>query len=830
MKYKFLLIGSALALGFWLWDSSLHYLVYKEPIFEVIPTDLDELWMRLAICFLLVLFGWYADFSKTTREHESQESEDKFRSLFEQTGDYILVLEPRPDGLPVIVDANQAAIDQHGFSREEFIGKSIDELDRNAQLKSRVERTQRALSGEHVVFETTHTRKDGSIFHVEASVKLLQIADDTPLLVSVERDITERRRVIKALLQSEQQFKAMFEKAPLGIAVTDSLTGLFQDVNPRFAEIAGRTREQLVTTDWMNITHPDDLQNDLSEIEHLNTGKISGFSMQKRLMHPDGSVVWINLTLAPFISEEKEHPCHLRMIEDITDRKQAETALRESEAKYSRLVETAQDLIWQCDMEGRFIYLNSAWQKTHGYKISEMLGRPFTDFEPPEVAEHEFEVFQSHLDGGESLGHETIHLSKSGEVIHLIFNAVATRDEQGNIVGTHGTAIDITARKKMEEELLKVEKLESIGVLAGGIAHDLNNYLTGIVGNIGLAKMYTDPVEKDRRLVIAEADALRIKDLTMRLLTFSKGGSPITQCRDLGEVVRDAVNFTLSGTDIACDFDLRDESYPAEIDTGQVKQVIHNFVINAQQAMGGGGKITVSVEDVELGEENNIPLTNGPYVKVAITDTGVGIPEEIHQRIFDPFFSTKATGSGLGLATSYSIIQKHGGYITFESEVGVGTKFEAYLPACKEESIDREDTPESDSLSNEGRILVMDDQESIRNIIEIFLSKVGYNVVTCVDGIEAVENYKAAMGSGNPFSAVILDLTIPGGMGGRVTIRKLTEVDPGVIAVVASGYADDPVMTNYLDHGFKAAITKPYKIEDLTEVLHQVIPQQRSLL
>jgi CheY-like chemotaxis protein len=375
----------------------------------------------------------------------------------------------------------------------------------------------------------------------------------------------------------------------------------------------------------------------------------------------------------------------------------------------------------------------------------------------------------------------------------------------------------------MEEELQKMETLESIGVLAGGIAHDLNNFLTGIVGHIGLARLDDDPAEKDKRLEYAENDAMQIQDLTRQLLTFSKGGTPVTTISDLSDLLRETVNFTLSGSNVVCDFALPDGACPAEIDEGQIRQVINNLVINAQQAMPGGGTISVSAETIELDKRDGLPLDAGSYVRTSVEDEGVGIAEEDRKRIFDPFFSTKPTGSGLGLASSFSIVKKHGGLITVESELGVGTRFDIYLPASLGELAGRKDKEEAESLAGDDRILVMDDQENIRDIVDMSLSKLGYDVVTCEDGAETVEKYKDAMGSGNPFSAVILDLTIPGGMGGLEAIGKLKELDPGVRAIVASGYSADPIMTACRDYGFRGAIVKPYRIKGLREVLDEVL-------
>ncbi len=396
---------------------------------------------------------------------------------------------------------------------------------------------------------------------------------------------------------------------------------------------------------------------------------------------------------------------------------------------------------------------------------------------------------------------------------------------EGEFEGIDGIAFDITERKLMEEELLKVEKLESVGVLAGGIAHDLNNLLTGVVGSISLARLYDDPADKDRRLAEAEEASMGIKNLTQQLLTFSKGGVPVLQTADMAGLLVDSATFTLRGSNVGCEFSISDDLWPAEIDAGQMNQVINNLVINSQHAMPRGGVIKICAENVTINAKHGLALKPGAYIKVSVADQGIGIPEGKIQKIFDPFFTTKRTGNGLGLATSYSIIQKHNGHITVESQVGVGTTFYIYLPASPGEIIVTEKKEEKELVTGEGKMLVMDDEKHIRDLAAEMLSNIGYEVTTSIDGAETIEIYETAMGSGYPFDAVIIDLTIPGGMGGKETIQRLTKIDPAVKAIVSSGYSNDPVMANFAEYGFKGVVAKPYKARELSEVLHKVITE-----
>lgn len=382
---------------------------------------------------------------------------------------------------------------------------------------------------------------------------------------------------------------------------------------------------------------------------------------------------------------------------------------------------------------------------------------------------------------------------------------------------------DITDRKKMEEELLKTSKLESVSVLAGGIAHDFNNILTILLGNISLARVLVNSEDKIyQKLMQIENATLQAKDLTMQLLTFAKGGTPLKEIVSIGKIIKESAAFALSGSNVRCEFDIPGDLWLLEIDVGQFTQVINNLVINADQAMSEGGIIKIRAENVTVAENQVLPIKAGDYVKISIADQGLGIPEENLQKIFDPYFTTKSGGSGLGLATSYSIIMKHGGYITLESKTGAGTTFYIYLPASVHNILSKNEENQP-FFSGKGRILVMDDQAEIRRVLGEMLTLLGYEADFAKDGEEAIELYQGANELGYPFDAVIMDLTIPGGMGGKEAVRRLHEHNPNVKVIVSSGYSNDPVMANFSEYGFQDFVSKPYCVEDLSKVLHKVI-------
>jgi signal transduction histidine kinase/integral membrane sensor domain MASE1/CheY-like chemotaxis protein len=385
-------------------------------------------------------------------------------------------------------------------------------------------------------------------------------------------------------------------------------------------------------------------------------------------------------------------------------------------------------------------------------------------------------------------------------------------------------ATDITKHKRMEEELLKAQKLESLGVLAGGIAHDFNNLLTAITNNLFLMKKHISPEEKVyERIIATEKASARAQGLTQQLLTFSKGGSPIKGLIDIRELVSESISIALRGSNVRCDNLIPYDVWHVEADAGQMNQAINNILINSDQSMPEGGTITINCENMIVGAENNLTLTEGNYTKLSIRDQGIGISDEDLSRIFDPYFTTKQKGSGLGLSTTYSIIKKHDGHIDVESELGVGTVFNIYLPASSGK-MKINQTAEDEQVTGTGKVLIMDDEELVRDSLGQMLISIGYIVEFACDGREAVDIYKNAMASYHPFDAVIMDLTIPGGMGGKKAIRELIKIDPNVKAIVSSGYSYDPIMANYSDYGFSAVLTKPYKdIRELNRILNNVI-------
>jgi Signal transduction histidine kinase len=368
---------------------------------------------------------------------------------------------------------------------------------------------------------------------------------------------------------------------------------------------------------------------------------------------------------------------------------------------------------------------------------------------------------------------------------------------------------------RLEAELVRTSRLDSLGILAGGIAHDFNNLLTVILGNLSLVLNDRNVNEEDERFLReGERAAIRARDLTQQLLTFAKGGAPVRSAVLLADIVRESAEFALHGSRVRCEFDFASDLWPAHVDRGQISQVAQNIVINAMHAMPTGGVIRIILRNEDVGPDTGVPLEPGRYLRLSIRDSGTGIAPELLPHIFDPFFTTKQKGSGLGLATVHSIVRKHGGHITVESTLGAGTVFHLWLPAAQKAS--QATTPKAaPRLRLSGRALVMDDEPPVREMAAAMLRRLGLEVAVVADGAEAIDAYVAARSAGRPFTLVLLDLTVPGGMGGKEALAELLRIDPNIRAIVSSGYSNDPVMAHYREHGFQARVPKPYELDQL---------------
>jgi len=499
-------------------------------------------------------------------------------------------------------------------------------------------------------------------------------------------------------------------------------------------------------------------------------------------------------------------------------------AVQQSEERYRLLFETNPLPLWVTDLgTGSIFEVNQAAVTHYGFSRKEFLAFSAADLiapgeaAPPDIAQGA---------GMEKRVTLTRHRKKNGDIfeVELVSHRMMFGGKPSEVV----LASDVSERKRRDEEHIRSQKLESLGNLAGGLAHDFNNILTVIMGNISLARLDAEE-GKDviGRLDEAERASLRARDLAYQLLTFSKGGAPVKRVISLCEVIQDAAEFALRGAKTRAEFTMPRSLPFVEADEGQIRQVVGNIVTNADQAMPDGGVLTVGCESVTIGRESELPLGPGQYVRISFIDHGVGIGPDVLSKIFDPYFTTRQKASGLGLATSYSIIKRHNGIIQVDSAPGTGSTFTMYLPESSqraepqaaETAAPREPAPRM----AQRRILVMDDEPMVRNVAGMMLAHLGLETGFARDGAEAIAVYEEARKTGRPFDAVIMDLTIPGGMGGREAIVKLREIDPDVRAIVSSGYSNDPVMADHKAFGFAGIVPKPYTIQRLRDAVEQVL-------
>lgn len=462
------------------------------------------------------------------------------------------------------------------------------------------------------------------------------------------------------------------------------------------------------------------------------------------------------------------------------------------------------------DADYNLQYVDPNWQKVYGDPFGRKCYEYFMGRDKP----CEICGMPQAMEKKETIVYEETMPSENNRVVEV--HTIPFQEPDGKWLFAEFN-VDITRRKKAEEALVTAQRLESLGILAGGIAHDFNNLLSGIFGSIAIASELSDNEEAKTYLLQASGSIDRARSLTAQLLTFAKGGEPVKTTGSLSPFIEETVNFALSGSNVSCKFEIAEDLALCEFDRNQIGQVIDNLVINAKQAMSGSGVIEVSAENITVPDNENTKYLPGKYIKITVKDSGTGIPEEVLPKIFDPFFTTKSKGAGLGLATSYSIVKRHGGFIEVKSEIGKGSTFAVFLNAANGLIPSENDNIEKEHKGF-GAILVMDDQEIIRETTGKMLESFGYTVINKEDGASAVEYFE---NNRSNIKAMIFDLTIPGGMGGLEAVSKIREINKFVPVFVSSGYADDPVMADPQKYGFTASISKPFTKTELVKVLNR---------
>jgi PAS domain S-box-containing protein len=747
------------------------------------------------------------------------EAANVLEGLFRNENISIAVVNGIP---PKIVLVNKGITLLTGYSESELLSFGVEDQAKLIHPDFReafFSRYYQRLNGvdESRLYDLRIVTKGGEFRWVNAFVNIIEYSGERSVVISLI-DITESRNSEIALRESREKYKLLFERTPVGILYYDSNL-VIRHFNRKLVEILQSTKKALEGLDLHSIE-------DSSILPCLETplkGKKAYYEGTYRATTGDAFIM-VSMRTEPLYADDGSIAGGVAIIEDRTRQHATEEALLQSERRFKEMIDKSPMPITVVNNEARMVYSNASSNKLFGYSVSDVPDletwwqRAYPDPEYRKAVVKEWiEGYKSLQATQKSYGpSEHKVTSADGSVHDIEFHVVPLGDFSFVIMN------DMTRHRKAEAELLRTRKIESIGILAGGIAHDFNNILTAILGNVSLARMELHGNEQvDEILDIVEKATWRAKDLTQQLLTFSQGGAPVKRITSISSLLADTAEFILRGSGIRYEIEIPADLWNADVDEGQISQVIHNIVLNARQAMNDSGRLRLCAANYHCGSDE-VPLATGDYIRILIEDSGPGISKEILPNIFDPFFTTKSSGSGLGLSVTDSIVRKHGGHIRVISSENTGTVFEIILPASHE--VTRAGKGEKKTAGDtDYRVLVMDDDELVLDICGRMLEKMGYSTVRVKDGDEAVRAYKEAFEAGRRFDCVIMDLTIPGGPGGREVIKILREFDPGIKAIVSSGYSNDPVMSQYRDFGFAGVSVKPYAFDELKAAVSAAI-------
>ena len=815
-----------------------------------------------------LVFGLVIDISALKEaEQVIRTSEARYRELFERAVEG--VYQSSPDGHFLSVNPSMARI--FGCATpEEFMAwaeKGADSL----YVKPGVHEEFIARLGEKdsvADFESEVYCRGSITKWIRENARAVRDADGRLLYVQgFLGDVTERRKTLAALQQSEVRYRALFENIPvaiLEIGLEDTGRQLRRlhaaGVTDLSVHLASHPAAFATLMESLHIAAVNDTAVRLLKAEskgHFEKEIARLFTVEAvQLLRDFLESVWqgrndgeMEVTLKDFAGGG--HDTSLRWwmprqnewlrlenavvaVVDLTELKRAEAALAAEKERLTVTLRAMSEGVITTDTQGTVLFINRAAAALTQNDATTAVGRPLAEIcvlkRARSVAPFKLPINLVLADGAlVDLPAGTTLVGRNGATCLVEGCCAPVHDAGGDRIGTVLVIRDVTVRQRFEEELERGSRLESIGILAGGIAHDFNNILTAIMGNITLAQLDAETLPAvQRSLREAERATLRARDLTQQLLTFAKGGDPVRAAVLLPEIIIETTEFAMHGSRVKCEFDLPAGLWPADADKGQLSQVVQNLVINAVQAMPEGGTIRIGAANETVAAATSRPLTPGDYVHISVTDTGTGIKADHLAKIFDPYFTTKQHGSGLGLSTVYSIIRKHQGHIEVVSELGRGTTFHFWLPAMRENQLEIPDEQTKTLAPMTGRVLFMDDEAAIIAMARLLLQRLGFEVEVARDGAEAVQKFAAARTAGEPFDLVVLDLTVPGGMGGGEALEQLRLIDPGVKAIVSSGYSSDPVLANYRAYGFRGMVAKPYKVADFARELRAVLVGSRS--
>ncbi len=770
-----------------------------------------------------------------------RESDERYRFLVEESNDIIWTF-----------DLSSMTYTYFSNSAERILGHppevgrvaTLDDVFSPPTKKQVMSAFSKLLSADgdstRILMEAEHRHKDGGTVWMEVNALLHRDSFNKPVcFTGVSREITDRKRAEEALLEREHYLTTIINATRDGFWVLDA-KGKVSDVNEAYCHMSGYARNELLQLRIPDLEFDETPDETAARIKRIIKNGSELFETRHR--RKDGSFFEVEISVTWLDKDVHQFICFCR---DVTERKKMEQALKESEEKLRVIFDTVYSGIILVDATGIITFANRRMAEMFGHGMEEFIGTSYPEY-----------MHETQSDAGK---HTMLQLIR-GDIDHVFMERLYRRKDGtvfwGQISGSRlcypdgsfsslvGVITDISERKRLEDQLQQAHKMEAISTLTGGIAHDYNNLLAMIMGNLSMAREEAEPHSVMAEFLRqAEQASSKARDLTHQLMTLSRGGYPRKERGSIESLLEEIPGQIQAHDGIEYAFSIQDDLWPVEFDSRQIHFAISNVLTNSVEAMPQGGTITIQAENQVIedkSKDSESHLNKGKYVKISIKDEGSGISEKHLNRIFDPYFSTKERGvqkgMGLGLTTAYAVVQKHGGHIMVNPITGVGTTVTIYLPATAAESkAQRAERPEpgpqstiANQQSSIQRVLVMDDEEMLRTLTQMMLERLGYEVETVKDGVEAIETYKKHMNSGEPFDGVILDLTIKGGMGGAQAIKELIKIDPGVKAIVCSGYFNDPVLANYEEHGFRGAMAKPYQIADLESVLKKVLGQSTT--
>lgn len=651
---------------------------------------------------------------------------------------------------------------------------------------------------------------------------------DENVIYSTIQDITEQKEYQRRLKESEEKYRLLADNSVDLIWTCKPRKDNFEMIyiNPAVQKFFDYTVEEFLNLPIEQRVAAESLPIVDKAVSKLENGQ-EFIVFQIKHLHKSGKKIDCELSVKPVFDKKGNIIAYQGRTIDMTERNRNEARLAQEREQLAVTLRSIGDAVITTDIEGRVNLINRQAEKLTGWKQEEAFGKDLTHVLKL-VKYPDGDLIENPVDKVLSSGtvveleNKTVLISKNGKEIPIADSGAPIKDRNSKTVGVVLVFRDMTDKENMHIAVERAARMESLGILAGGIAHDFNNLLGGIYGFVDLARQLSNE-EKIKNYLSKSVETLeRARHLTGQLLTFAKGGSPVKKAVLLKPFVRETAEFALSGSSISCNYHFDENLWNAEIDKNQIGQVLDNLVINAQQAMPSGGEINITAENVVLADNVHPVLSDGKYVKISVEDQGSGIPDSILPKIFEPFFTTKNKGQGLGLATCYSIVEKHEGSLEVESEIGKGTVFHVFLPATQE-AVDLSERKDSASHRGSGNFIIMDDEYSVREALKQTLEDCGYDVYSFDNGDDAVSKFIELSEKDANLVGMIFDLTVPGKTGGLDSVKRIRELNKNIPVFVASGYSGDPVMSKPIDYGFTASIFKPFKIADLYAMLNEYL-------